>query len=64
MESLGPLYMQRGDLEKARSVLERASEMAPGNSGTHYQLAMIYTRLGMPDRAKQHTAEYQRLSKH
>lgn len=64
MEALGPLYLQTGELEKARTVLERASEMAPDNSGTHYQLSMIYTRLGMPGKAKQHTAEYQRLSKH
>lgn len=63
LEALGPLYIDRGELEKARDVLEQAGKINPASDSTHYQLVKVYSRLGDEARANFHLQEYERLRK-
>jgi tetratricopeptide (TPR) repeat protein len=56
MLELGKLLLARGDLEQARLRLERAAESMPGVTTVHYQLGLLYRRLGQPEKAQRHFA--------
>jgi Flp pilus assembly protein TadD len=56
---MGKLLIVRGDLEQARIRLEKAAEYMPDAPAVHYQLGILYRRLGQPEKAQEHL----RLSK-
>ena len=58
---LGTLYLQTGNLERARAVLEQAVKLAPSVSQYHYQLGLAYSRLGLPEPARTEMDTYNRL---
>ena len=51
---LGKLLLARGELTGARLRLERAVAMMPDASTAHYQLGLLYRRLGLPAKADEH----------
>jgi tetratricopeptide (TPR) repeat protein len=51
---LGKLLLSRGDLQEARARLEKASQYMPSSFGVHYQLGLVYRRLGEIEKADQH----------
>jgi len=55
------VYLKTGDLQKARVALEAAARLAPDISVGHYQLGVVYARLGLQDRAHEEMEQYQRL---
>ena len=57
----GTLAMQMGDLERARQAFEQAVLLSPEVAENHYQLALAYSRLGQPDKARVQMAEFQKL---
>jgi tetratricopeptide (TPR) repeat protein len=54
MLEMGKLLVARGDLEQARLRLEKAAEYMPEARAVHYQLGLLYRRLGQPEKAQQH----------
>jgi len=42
------------DLEQARIRFEKAAEYMPDAPAVHYQLGLLYRRLGQPEKAQQH----------
>ena len=56
---MGKLLMARDELEEARIRLEQAAQYMPDASAVHYQLGILYRRLGQLDKAQEHL----RLSK-
>jgi tetratricopeptide (TPR) repeat protein len=50
---LGKLLVARGELEQARVRLEKAAEYMPDASAVHYQLGILYRRLGQIDKAQE-----------
>jgi tetratricopeptide (TPR) repeat protein len=59
--ALGGLYLQTGDLAHAREALERAVELWPEGADNHYKLALVYKRSGLPDKAEEQLAIYQKV---
>jgi Flp pilus assembly protein TadD len=51
---LGKLLFARGDLATARLRLEQAVAIMPDASTAHYQLGLVYRRLGMTAKAEEH----------
>ena len=51
---LGKLLLNRGELEEARRRLEKAAVLTPDAPGLHYQLGLLYRRLGDTEKAEQH----------
>jgi tetratricopeptide (TPR) repeat protein len=51
---MGKLLVVRGDLEQARIRLEKAAEYMPDAPAVHYQLGLLYRRLGQPEKAQEH----------
>lgn len=51
---LGKLLLTRGELTEARTFLERALATMPDASSVHYQLGLLYARLGQPEKAQEH----------
>lgn len=51
---LGKLLFARGDLAGARLRLERAVAIMPDASTAHYQLGLVYRRLGLAAKAEEH----------
>ncbi|MCI5165677.1 MAG: tetratricopeptide repeat protein [Candidatus Electrothrix sp. GM3_4] len=51
-DSLGWVYYQQGEYEKARDVLEMAVELAPDDPAILDHLAETYRALGLPEKAK------------
>jgi len=51
---MGKLLVARGELEQARIRLEKAAEYMPDAPAVHYQLGILYQRLGQLDKAKEH----------
>jgi tetratricopeptide (TPR) repeat protein len=51
---MGKLLVARGDLEQARIRLEKAAEYMPDAPAVHYQLGLLYRRLGQPEKAQEH----------
>ncbi len=58
---LGKLFLIRGELNEARARLERAHEYMPANPAVHYQLGLLYRRLGETEKAEQHLRLYREL---
>lgn len=54
---LGKLLLTRGQLQEARLKLEGAAELMPDAATVHYQLGLVYTRLGMPQKAQEHSSK-------
>lgn len=59
MLELGKLSLVRGDLPRARALLEKAVQHMPDAPAVHYQLGLLYRRLGETEKAEHHL----RLSK-
>ena len=51
---LGQGYMQRGDNEVALEKLESALRLDPNSSAAHSVIAVLYERIGKPERAEEH----------
>jgi tetratricopeptide (TPR) repeat protein len=51
---LGKLLLNRGDLEEARTRLEKALFYMPDAASVHYQLGLLYRRLGQAEKAQEH----------
>ena len=56
---IGKLLFARGELEQARIRFEKAAEYMPDAPAVHYQLGLVYRRLGQLEKAQEHL----RLSK-
>ena len=54
MMEMGKLFLARGDLVHARERLEKALEYMPDAPGLHYQLGVLYRRMGMEEKSQQH----------
>ena len=50
---MGKLLVARGELEQARIRLEKAAEYMPDAPAVHYQLGILYRRLGELDKAQE-----------
>jgi superkiller protein 3 len=59
--SLGNLYLQSGDLAKAQESLQAAEAVDPNNVETEYDLALVLSKLGKPEVAREHFAKFQQL---
>ena len=51
---LGKLFLSRGALAEARTWLEKAAAQMPDTSPVHYQLGLLYRRLGLAEKAEEH----------
>ncbi len=51
---LGRAAFELGNMEEAREFLEEAGRINPFDPEVHERLAMVYDKLGQPDRAKEH----------
>ncbi len=54
MLELGKLLLVRGNLKEAQVRLEKALAAMPDRAGVHYQLGLLYGRLGETEKAQQH----------
>jgi Flp pilus assembly protein TadD len=62
LAALGQLYLQLNDVEKARTILEKAVEKLPNNAQNHYQLGLAYRKLNLMDKAREQMEIFQKLS--
>ena len=60
-QELGVIRLRQGDIAGARTALEIALKLRPDVPQTHYQLGVVYARLGMTEEAKAQTETYQKL---
>jgi tetratricopeptide (TPR) repeat protein len=51
---LGKLLLAQGMLEEARVRLERALQSMPDATTVHYQLGLLYRKLGQPEKSAEH----------
>ncbi len=58
---LGKLLLTRGELNEARARLEKAHESMPANPAVHYQLGLLYRRLGETEKAEHHLRLHREL---
>jgi len=54
LTELGKMFLVKGDLEQARTRLEKAVKYMPDSPSVHYQLGLLYRRLGQPEKSQQH----------
>ena len=54
MLELGKLLLVRGNLREAQVRLEKAYQALPDAPGVHYQLGLLYSRLGDKEKAQEH----------
>jgi Tfp pilus assembly protein PilF len=59
MLELGKLFLAQGEWEEARTRLEKAVQYMPDAPAVHYQLGLLYRRLGQTEKSEHHL----RLSK-
>lgn len=59
--ALGALSLQAGELTRAVPALEQAVLLAPEQAQNHYQLALAYSRSGVPDKAKVQLELYEQM---
>ena len=52
MLEIGKLLVARGELEQARIRFEKAVEYMPDAAAVHYQLGLVYRRLGQVEKAQ------------
>jgi len=55
------IRLRQGDITGARAALEIALKLRPDVPQTHYQLGLVYARMGMTEQAKTQTEMYQKL---
>src|SRR5437588_3914357 len=58
---LARAYLDTGQLEKAKALIERAITRTPWDGALHYRLGRIYQQMGQTDKANQEFAESVRL---
>jgi tetratricopeptide (TPR) repeat protein len=58
LRELGFSYYQKHDYAKARDAYERLQTVDPDDLAAHYELAIIYRRLGEKDRARIESAKF------
>lgn len=58
---LGKLLLSNGDLEGALPRLEKSAEYMPASSAVHYQLGLLYGRLGRKQKAEEHMGLWRKL---
>ena len=54
MLELGKVFATRGDLPEARTRLEKAVAYMPASPSAHYQLGLVYRKLGEAQKADEH----------
>jgi anaphase-promoting complex subunit 3 len=54
MLEIGKVLVARGELEQARIRFEKAAEYMPDAAAVHYQLGLVYRRLGQVEKAQRH----------
>jgi tetratricopeptide (TPR) repeat protein len=59
--ALGTLSLQAGDVPQAVRSLEQAVLLAPDEAQNHYELALGYSRLGVPDKAQAQLKLYSQI---
>ena len=55
------MLVTKGDLAGALARLKRAAELMPSAPPVHYQLGILYRRMGQNDAAEQHLNLFQKL---
>jgi Tfp pilus assembly protein PilF len=60
---LGDQYLQAGQIEKARTVLEQSVALDDSNAKAQYDLALVLSKVGETQEAKQHMERWQTLNK-
>ena len=55
------IQLRLGNINEARTALEKAIALSPGVSQSHYQLGLVYGRLGMQEQASAQMAAYEKL---
>ena len=55
------MFDERGDLPGARRNYEQALRLAPGYADAHYNLALLYEKLGMRAKSGPHWRAYLKL---
>jgi Flp pilus assembly protein TadD len=53
----------KGDLRPALAHLQKSAELQPADSGVHYQLSLVYARLGETENAARHSALFRELDR-
>jgi len=59
--TLGTLYLQADELEKAQSAFERSEAADPTDPETEYQLSLLSNRIGKSEEARQHMERFRQL---
>ena len=60
---MGKLLLAQGDTKAALARLQKAAEYMPGASAVHYQLGLVYGRLGEKEKAEQHLSLSRKLDR-
>jgi tetratricopeptide (TPR) repeat protein len=63
LAGLGDQYLQAGQIEKARTVLEQSVALDDSNAKAQYDLALVLSKVGETQEAKQHMERWQTLNK-
>jgi superkiller protein 3 len=63
LAGLGDQYLQAGQIEKARTVLEQSVALDDSNAKAQYDLALVLSKVGETEEAKQHMERWQTLNK-
>lgn len=59
---LGVLQVKKRDYQAALTELTRSVDLEPNQPTTHYQLARVYDRLGLPEKAKSEREIHEKLA--
>ncbi len=59
---LGKAYLGLNKLESAQAELEKAAQLDPQSGPTHFLLAQVYRKRGLPDKARIETERYTELT--
>ena len=52
-DTLGGIYLQRGELERARRQFQETIRLQPKLASAHYKLALVFEKQGKTDAAAQ-----------
>ena len=63
LATIGQIRMTQQRYEEARDSLLRSAASAPGTSRTHYQLSLVFARLGDRESSREHLELYRRYRK-
>ena len=61
LAQLGRLYTEKGNLDAARTVLERAVAIEPQKASLHFQLGQVYKKSGASEKAQAEFTTTQKL---